>query len=157
VDATGARRTDGYLYGHPDGRSSRFRSPAEFFEHLAWLATPLSKGRCICKICAGKGGETQDDGTGVAVKETKPAHQNQNQTQMKPTNTMPSVAKGMSFPANSLVKLTLVLQVCQQHQPGLPLAQVWSRDLTVSQMANICIVQVNWFGTTRPKTLGVLP
>ena len=50
----GHDRQDAYLYGHPSGRKKRFRSPADFFPHLLWLATD-SKGdqlNCSCKICS---------------------------------------------------------------------------------------------------------
>lgn len=47
-------RQDAYLYGHPEGRKKRYRSPAEFFPHLLWLMTdaegdPLN---CSCRLCA---------------------------------------------------------------------------------------------------------
>lgn len=47
-------RQDAYLYGHPLGRKKRYRSPADFFPHLLWLATDESGDRdnCACKICA---------------------------------------------------------------------------------------------------------
>jgi hypothetical protein len=46
-------RRDVYLYGHPQGRKKRFRSPAEFLPHLIWLATDESGDRenCSCKLC----------------------------------------------------------------------------------------------------------
>ncbi|KAI9731357.1 MAG: hypothetical protein M1834_005262 [Cirrosporium novae-zelandiae] len=49
-----ADRRDAYLYGHPYGRKSRFRSPADFFHHLWWLVTDESgdEGNCCCKVCA---------------------------------------------------------------------------------------------------------
>lgn len=43
-------RTDAYLYGHPAGRTKRFRSPQEFLPHLLWLAMDDSKN-CECKVC----------------------------------------------------------------------------------------------------------
>lgn len=47
-------RQDAYLYGHPLGRKKRYRSPADFFPHLLWLATDEDGDRnnCACKICA---------------------------------------------------------------------------------------------------------
>ncbi len=47
-------RQDAYLYGHPLGRKKRYRSPADFFPHLLWLATDKSGDRnnCACKVCA---------------------------------------------------------------------------------------------------------
>lgn len=52
--AGGMERQDAYLYGHPQGRKKRYRSPTEFFEHLIWLAAdPHGDPRnCACKICA---------------------------------------------------------------------------------------------------------
>ncbi|KAK8161084.1 hypothetical protein BKA80DRAFT_222424, partial [Phyllosticta citrichinensis] len=49
----GHDRQDAYLYGHPLGRKKRFRSPADFFPHLYWLATDKTgdPGNCTCKIC----------------------------------------------------------------------------------------------------------
>lgn len=46
-------RTDAYLYGHPGGRKKRYRSPADFYPHLLWLATDASgdNDNCGCKIC----------------------------------------------------------------------------------------------------------
>ena len=52
--AAGAHeRQDAYLYGHPEGRKKRFRSPNEFFPHLLWLATDDSgdHNNCNCKVC----------------------------------------------------------------------------------------------------------
>lgn len=67
----GHDRQDAYLYGHPSGRKKRFRSPADFFPHLLWLATdpkgdPLN---CACKICS------PDDLQPEVPKEAKPAAQ----------------------------------------------------------------------------------
>ncbi len=47
-------RQDAYLYGHPLGRKKRYRSPADFFPHLLWLATDKDGDRnnCACKICS---------------------------------------------------------------------------------------------------------
>ncbi|GAB7343087.1 hypothetical protein MBLNU457_1168t1 [Dothideomycetes sp. NU457] len=49
----GNDRQDAYLYGHPLGRKKRFRSPADFYAHLYWLATDESgdPDNCACKIC----------------------------------------------------------------------------------------------------------
>lgn len=45
---------DAYLYGHPQGRKKRYRSPADFFPHVLWLATDETgdPNNCTCKICA---------------------------------------------------------------------------------------------------------
>ena len=50
----GHDRQDAYLYGHPGGRKKRYRSPADFFPHLLWLATDEvgDPNNCTCKLCA---------------------------------------------------------------------------------------------------------
>lgn len=52
--AGGNERQDAYLYGHPEGRRKRYRSPADFFPHLLWLSTDESgdHDNCGCKICS---------------------------------------------------------------------------------------------------------
>lgn len=52
--AGGNERQDAYLYGHPEGRRKRYRSPADFFPHLLWLCTDESgdHDNCGCKICS---------------------------------------------------------------------------------------------------------
>jgi hypothetical protein len=59
-------RQDSYLYGHPQGRKKRFRSPADFFPHVLWLATDKEGDakNCSCKICSPdprKGDEDPED------------------------------------------------------------------------------------------------
>lgn len=51
--AGGNDRQDAYLYGHPDGRRKRFRSPADYFPHLLWLCTDETgdPDNCSCKLC----------------------------------------------------------------------------------------------------------
>ena len=46
-------RSDVYLYGYPQGRKKRFRSPNDFFHHLLWLATDETADteNCQCKFC----------------------------------------------------------------------------------------------------------
>ena len=46
-------RRDVYLYGHPQGRKKRFRSPADFLPHLIWLSADESGDpqNCGCKLC----------------------------------------------------------------------------------------------------------
>ena len=50
----GHERSDAYLYGHPEGRRKRYRSPAEFFPHLLWLSAGVSVDTidCTCRFCA---------------------------------------------------------------------------------------------------------
>jgi hypothetical protein len=55
-------RQDAYLYGHPQGRKKRFRSPADFFPHLLWLATDKEgdPDNCSCKICSPDGDDDRE-------------------------------------------------------------------------------------------------
>ena len=50
----GGDRSDVYLYGYPQGRKKRFRSPNDFFHHMLWLATDdnADPENCECKFCA---------------------------------------------------------------------------------------------------------
>lgn len=52
-------RQDAYLYGHPQGRKKRYRSPADFFPHVLWLAADEEGDprNCPCKICSPDGEE----------------------------------------------------------------------------------------------------
>ena len=52
-------RQDAYLYGHPQGRKKRYRSPADFFPHVLWLVTDKEGDprNCSCKICSPDGDE----------------------------------------------------------------------------------------------------
>lgn len=70
-------RQDAYLYGHPQGRKKRYRSPADFFHHLLWLAVDKEGDpvNCSCKICSPDGeDEIEESGraTSQLKKETKP-------------------------------------------------------------------------------------
>lgn len=73
-------RQDSYLYGHPQGRKKRFRSPADFFPHVLWLATDKEGNarNCSCKICSPdpkKGDEDLPEevkNEAIAKKEIKP-------------------------------------------------------------------------------------
>ncbi|KAH8651624.1 transcription-silencing protein Clr2-domain-containing protein [Tricladium varicosporioides] len=58
-------RQDAYLYGHPQGRRKRFRSPADFYHHLLWLATDTESNsdNCSCKICSPDGDEEAPEET----------------------------------------------------------------------------------------------
>ncbi|KAK7527109.1 transcription-silencing protein Clr2-domain-containing protein [Phyllosticta citriasiana] len=68
----GHDRQDAYLYGHPDGRKKRYRSPADFFPHLLWLATDKTgdPGNCACKICCPE--EFQEDKSSAKREATTP-------------------------------------------------------------------------------------
>lgn len=72
-------RQDTYLYGHPQGRKKRYRSPADFFPHVLWLATDKDGDprNCSCKVCAPFGEDeapetiVKDEGATAAKKEMK--------------------------------------------------------------------------------------
>lgn len=68
--AGGNERQDAYLYGHPEGRRKRYRSPADFFPHLLWLCTDESgdHDNCGCKICSS---DDLDDPVPVTKTKTK--------------------------------------------------------------------------------------
>ncbi|GAM84922.1 hypothetical protein ANO11243_029240 [Dothideomycetidae sp. 11243] len=67
----GNERQDAYLYGHPMGRKKRFRSPADFYPHLYWLATDEEgdPDNCACKICCPE--EIDDKSASATKKESK--------------------------------------------------------------------------------------
>lgn len=50
----GNKSEDFYLYGYPLGHKKRFKSAADFFPHLLWLAQGTSNQRtdCECKQCS---------------------------------------------------------------------------------------------------------
>ncbi|RKO91829.1 hypothetical protein BDK51DRAFT_43918 [Blyttiomyces helicus] len=63
-------RRDCYLYGHPLG--TRFRSPAEFVDHLEWIAAGglRSSRPCRCRLCPkrGAGGASEEATSGSTKK-----------------------------------------------------------------------------------------
>ncbi|TGO20482.1 hypothetical protein BPAE_0291g00010 [Botrytis paeoniae] len=65
-------RQDTYLYGHPQGRKKRYRSPADFFPHVLWLSTdPDGDPRnCSCKVCSPFG---EDDPQEETIKQDNSA------------------------------------------------------------------------------------
>lgn len=81
--AGGNDRQDAYLYGHPDGRRKRFRSPNDFFPHLLWLCTDESgdPDNCTCKICSPEDLETVLPGAKLKMAE-RPIKQEQHVTSM---------------------------------------------------------------------------
>ena len=67
-------RQDAYLYGHPQGKRKKYRSPADFFPHVLWLATDPEGDpkNCSCKICSPDGDEVVAEGVKLeAVKKDK--------------------------------------------------------------------------------------
>ncbi|APA13182.1 hypothetical protein SS1G_14092 [Sclerotinia sclerotiorum 1980 UF-70] len=64
--AAGAyERQDTYLYGHPQGRKKRYRSPADFFPHVLWLSTDKDGDprNCSCKVCSPFGEDDPQEDT----------------------------------------------------------------------------------------------
>lgn len=45
-------------YPLPAGDNHKFRSPAEFVPHAAWLIAGMPEGRCGCQYCSPREGET---------------------------------------------------------------------------------------------------
>lgn len=85
----GNERQDAYLYGHPLGRKKRFRSPADFYPHLVWLATDEDgdPDNCSCKICCPE--EVEEKSLPAVKKEVKQEAKpvvKQEATQKLPTN-----------------------------------------------------------------------
>lgn len=80
----GHDRQDAYLYGHPMGRKKRYRSPADFFPHLLWLATDKEgdPNNCSCKVCCPE--EVQDE------KESRPAGRKESSAQPPSSAPTPS-------------------------------------------------------------------
>lgn len=68
----GNDRQDAYLYGHPLGRKKRYRSPADFWPHLLWLATDPAADydNCTCKTCCPQ--EVQARPAPATVDEARP-------------------------------------------------------------------------------------
>jgi hypothetical protein len=86
-------RQDAYLYGHPQGRKKRFRSPADFFHHLLWLAVDEEADpmNCSCKICSPEGDED------VAEEQTKAEPLVKKDTKPVPVTAPPAKGKNPNF------------------------------------------------------------
>ncbi|KAF2157232.1 hypothetical protein K461DRAFT_219272 [Myriangium duriaei CBS 260.36] len=102
----GNERQDAYLYGHPMGRKKRYRSPADFYPHLYWLATDEQgdPDNCCCKICCPE--EIDDKAAAQQAKkevkqEPRPEiKQEANQAQKRaPLNTVDTLPQKQSQPA----------------------------------------------------------
>ena len=66
-------RQDAYLYGHPQGRKKRYRSPADFFHHVLFLVADTNdRMDCSCKICSPEGDEEVETAPKVEVVIKKP-------------------------------------------------------------------------------------
>ena len=110
----GNERQDAYLYGHPFGRKKRYRSPAEFFPHLLWLATDEhgDPDNCSCKFCSPEEIEQQKEPQRPVTKD------------QRPVDAMPSAAlTGMpatssTNPTNTIIQNTRELPV--QNQAAQP-------------------------------------
>ncbi|KAN0096637.1 Transcription-silencing protein Clr2 domain containing protein [Hyaloscypha variabilis] len=94
-------RQDAYLYGHPQGRKKRFRSPADFFPHLLWLMTDQEGDpmNCSCKICSPDGDEDPTAFSGKS--EVKNLKLNPPTLSAAPPQTIPNYAPSSSISAPS--------------------------------------------------------
>ncbi len=69
--AAGHQRSDVYLYGHPGGKTKRFRSPDEFLPHLYWLVSDKAGNpeNCKCKRCGNQKDATEgEDEASIPIK-----------------------------------------------------------------------------------------
>jgi hypothetical protein len=90
--------SDVYLHGYSINHAQKFRSPAEFFLHLAWLVS--GEGECSCKFCSSYS-------TGRVLDDSAPApEQNVDRTVIKDEmkkgydiTRVPPVSKGTLFPS----------------------------------------------------------
>lgn len=89
----GNERQDAYLYGHPMGRKKRYRSPADFYLHLYWLATDETgdPDNCPCKICTPEEIEEKQQVQVIIKREIKP--------EIKPDVTMRDAVKSETAPS----------------------------------------------------------
>ncbi|KUJ06873.1 uncharacterized protein LY89DRAFT_712404 [Mollisia scopiformis] len=112
-------RQDAYLYGHPQGRKKRFRSPADFFPHLLWLAVDREDdpANCSCKICSPEGDGEVAENAGKAKSEDKPIKKEQ-----KPTPIFAPTPK--AIPITTSVPVVLV----PSKLPAQPTRQVTTRS-----------------------------
>lgn len=91
-------RQDAYLYGHPDGRLKRFRSPAEFLPHLLWLATDKEgdTANCSCRFCSLDG--DLPDPIKDAKKDATPTATTKSTTSIRSTTSIPVPPSKASIP-----------------------------------------------------------
>lgn len=90
-------RQDAYLYGHPQGRKKRYRSPADFLPHLLWLCTDEEGDfrNCSCKLCSpAEGDEEQaEDGKQDIKADAQPRIESKSEP-MVIINSRPTAAAG---------------------------------------------------------------
>ena len=96
-----ADRQDTYLYGHPFGRKKRYRSPADFFNHLLWLAEDETgdHDNCTCKICAPDDIQCADDLFPELLKEAKKESKKESKQTPKPATSATEVQVKQGNPA----------------------------------------------------------
>jgi hypothetical protein len=137
-------RQDAYLYGHPEGRRKRYRSPADFFPHLLWLAVDKEgdSRNCSCKMCSPDGEEDPQESTvkveAVVKRENKVA---------PPVSAVPkgTLTQLGWYPANRFQLLPRSPRShLHQWLPNHP-----SRNWIANPMGNTCTDLENWSGTTR--------
>ncbi|KAI9842494.1 MAG: hypothetical protein M1837_007088 [Sclerophora amabilis] len=117
-------RQDAYLYGHPMGRKKRYRSPADFFPHLLWLATDEKgdPGNCSCKLCSleeFQGAELSQPEVGSVGKGAPTKREEQ--TQRPPSISAPPISKAPApVPAVTNIKKSIPQEPTKQ--PAKPSA-----------------------------------
>ena len=90
------------MYGHPSGRKKRYRSPADFFNHLLWLVLDEAgdHDNCTCKICAPDDIQCADDLFPEQLKEAKKSPKKEPRQTPKPGSfvTEAQAKQGVSIP-----------------------------------------------------------
>ena len=163
----GNERQDAYLYGHPLGRKKRFRSPADFYAHLFWLATDESgdPDNCSCKICTPE--ELEEKPQNASKQEVKVENTVKQEAKPEPQPRQPAVVipRQTSTPevkANAVVQRTPLLpQAVLQPAPlqATPLPQPVKQDQVIDLTYGAFIFrqgEVVWFNRGNAWGLGVI-
>lgn len=141
-------RQDAYLYGHPQGRKKRFRSPADFFPHLLWLAVDQEGDpvNCSCKICSPDGDEDPEAFPGRSEVKTEIKYQPSTLSAApKPTATYAPSASTSAAPSKPVF------------QPGpAPQSKEQAADASPSAKYTYRPGEVVWFYNVNNWRLGVI-
>ncbi|KAK4494331.1 hypothetical protein PRZ48_014629 [Zasmidium cellare] len=147
----GNDRQDAYLYGHPDGRKKRFRSPNDFFPHLLWLCTDESgdPDNCTCKICTPEDVETVLPGVKLKMPERPVA-------QVQLPNTM---ARQLSAQGIKQEPVSRPVSAAPKPLTPTPLPQAKTEDHRLDRRYNIFMYrpgELVWFKRGQAWGLGVI-
>ena len=127
ANKSAADRQDTYLYGHPSGRKKRYRSPADFFNHLLWLALDETgdHDNCTCKICAPDDIQCADDLFPELLKEAKKESKKEPKQTPKPGtfSTEAQVKQGIPVPPAKQPMVVIPKQYPSQPQSKYPKAE----------------------------------